>query len=487
MTGIIDTIAQINHRINLLVWGTPMLVLIISVGVLFTFRLKFMQIFRLKEIMNKTFFAIFKNKTVTKTKDKNSISQFQAISTSLAATIGTGSIAGVATAITIGGAGAIFWMWISAFFGMVTVYAENVLGIYFRKKNINKEWKGGAMYYIEYGLKSKWLAVMFAIFCIFASFGMGNMAQSNSIAGALETTFFVTPKATGIATAVLVGIVIIGGIKRIGKVSEFLIPIISILYILASTAILFINIKTIPLVFESIIKQAFGIGAVAGGVSGSLMKNAISMGVKRGVFSNEAGLGSSVMVHSAAEVKEPVVQGMWGIFEVFIDTIVVCTLTAFAILSSGVLGKTGADGSTLDGAPLVIKAFQKSLGNFSSPFISISVLIFAFATIIGWSYFGEKAMEYLFGGKAIFLYKIIFIAVVYIGANLELTLVWDISDTFNGLMAIPNLIGIFLLSGTVVKITENYFRRKRKKNPSKEKPMLSAFKEIQESQEKMVD
>ena len=479
MTKIVDIITSINDAINSLVWGPPMLILIITIGVYYTIRTNFFQLFKIKDIYKNTLKAIFKNKNVTKSKDKNAISQFQAISTALAATIGTGSIAGVATAITMGGAGAVFWMWVSAFFGMMTVYAENVLGIFFRKKNSKKEWKGGAMYYIEYGLQSKWLAVIFAIFCVCASFGIGNMVQANSVTDSLHQTFLLSPKLTGIIISVVSGLVIIGGIKRIGKVSEYLIPIISIIYLLGTLIVIFANIKSIPFVLKNIFQEALGFGAVAGGITGTVVKNAISMGVKRGVFSNEAGLGSSVMVHAAADVKEPVVQGMWGIVEVFIDTMVVCTLTAFVILTSGVTNESV--GGSLDGAPLVIAAFKNVLGDFASCLITFFIVIFAFATIIGWAYIGEKAVEYIFGSKSIFIYKIIFIGFIYIGSNMELKLAWNISDTLNGLMAIPNLIALLLLSSTVIKITNNYQMRKNKKR--KIKPMLSAFENIQKEQE----
>lgn len=481
MDRLVDIIKSINKEINNLVWGTPMLILIIAIGVYFTIRTKGFQLFKVKDIYNNTIKAIFKNKNVTKSQNKKAISQFQAISTALAATIGTGSIAGVATAITIGGAGAVFWMWVSAFFGMMTVYAENVLGIFFRKKNAKKEWKGGAMYYIEYGLQSKWLAVLFAIFCVCASFGMGNMVQANSVTAAMQETFLLSPKLTGIIIALIAGLVIIGGIKRIGKVSEYLVPIISVAYVIGSLIVILANFKAVPTVFKNIFEQALGIGAVAGGISGSLVKNAISMGVKRGVFSNEAGLGSSVMVHSAADVKEPVIQGMWGIVEVFIDTVVVCTLTALVILSSGALNDSAT--SNLDGAPLVIASFKNVLGDFASVLVSIFIIIFAFATIIGWAYIGEKAMEYIFGSKSVGVYKILFIIFIYIGSNMELRLVWDISDTLNGLMAIPNLIALFLLSSTVIKITKNYQQRKDKHKNIK--PMLSAFENIQNEQEKL--
>jgi AGCS family alanine or glycine:cation symporter len=479
MQELLYNIEKINSKINNLVWGTPMLVLIISIGVYLTIRLKFFQLFKIKQIYNSTVKTLFIGKNKAKKDNRKGITQFQAISTALAATIGTGSIAGVATAITIGGAGAVFWMWVSAIFGMATIYAENILGIYFRKKDAKKEWQGGAMYYIQYGLDSKWLAILFAIFCVFASFGMGNMVQANSVSTSLQETYILSPKITGIIISVIVGLIIIGGIKRIGKVSEILVPIISVIYVIGTLIVIFANIKGIPSIFSAIFKQAFGIGAFAGGITGAAVKNAISMGVKRGVFSNEAGLGSSVVVHTAADVKEPVVQGMWGIVEVFIDTIVVCTLTALVILSSGVLENSATKG--LDGSPLVIASFREVMGDFASHLVTFFIVIFAFATIIGWAYIGEKAMEYIFGSKSIIVYKILFVAFVYVGCNMEMKLAWDISDTFNGLMAIPNLIALAFLSPLVIKITKNYMQRKSKKH--RLKPMLSAFKDIQDEQQ----
>lgn len=472
MNSVSQIISEINQTINSLVWGPPMLILFIFVGIYFTVRTKFFQVFKIRIIFKKTIFTIFKKQK--NSRDKHSISQFQALSTALAATIGTGSIVGVATAITIGGYGAIFWMWVSAFFGMMTAYAENVLGIYYRKRNSKNEWNGGPMQYIEYGLKSKWLAILFAVFCVAASFGIGNMAQSNSISDALKSTFSIPPVISGIVVAIVVGVVIIGGIKRLGSFCEKVIPIMAVFYILGAIIIIVINKEMLPAVFKEIMSKAFGPSAAAGGISGAMLKNAISMGVKRGVFSNEAGLGSSVMVHSAADVKEPVVQGMWGIFGVFIDTIVICSLTAFVILTSGAVDGIGKNGKALDGIELVIVAFKNGFGQYAGYFVSISILFFAFASIVGWSYFGEKAMEYLFGIKSVVFYKAFFIGIIIVGAIAKLELVWDISDTLNGLMAIPNLIGVFLLSETVIKITKNYLKRIKNKN-SKEKPMLSAF------------
>ncbi|MFA9379992.1 MAG: alanine/glycine:cation symporter family protein [Acetanaerobacterium sp.] len=478
-----ELVARINDVINSVVWGVPMLVLIIATGIYMTVRTRFFQVTKAKFVNRETIFAIFTKRSVTKTKEKKAITQFQALTTALAATIGTGNIAGVATAITVGGPGAVFWMWVSAFFGMMTNFSENVLGIYYRKKNVKGEWSGGAMYYLENGLKNrkvqghfaKPLAIIFSIFCVLASFGIGNMTQVNSISLALHNSFHIPTIASGVVLAVLTSLVIIGGIKRIGKVTEKLVPFMAIAYIVGAFVLLIINIQHVPTVFGWIFEGAFGFDAVAGGISGTLIKQAITMGFKRGVFSNEAGLGSSVMVHSASDVREPVIQGMWGIFEVFADTIIVCTLTAFAILS------TGAIASGLTGVALVSNAFTHGFGPFAGFFVSIAVLLFAFSTVLGWSFYGTKAMEYLLGAKSTIYYKVFFVLFVVVGSTMDLSLAWNISDTFNGLMALPNLIGVLLLSGTVVGITKNYIDRNIKKK-SGIAPMLSAYPEINQEQ-----
>ncbi len=497
MDSFVEAIGRINDKINGIVWGIPMLVLILSTGIYLTVRTGFFQIVYAKFVSNNTFLAIFKKKDVRKTKEKKAITQFQALSTALAATIGTGNIAGVATAISVGGAGAVFWMWVSAFFGMMTNYSENVLGIYYRKKNKSGEWSGGAMYYIENGLKdrkglrhlAKPVAVIFAVFCIFASFGIGNMAQINNIATAMKTAFTplfsfeIPPLATGIVLAIVLGLVVIGGIKRIGKVTEKIVPFMAVIYIIGTLIIFFMNINRVPDVFGAIFKSAFGFDAVAGGISGALIKEAMTMGLKRGIFSNEAGLGSSVMVHSASDVKEPVVQGMWGIFEVFFDTFVVCTLTAFSILSTGIIDlETGAVQGSLEGTQLVTEAFSRSIHGAAGMFVAISTLFFAFSTVLGWSFYGTKSMEYLFGEKIAMVYKVIFVLFTIVGATMKLDLAWEITDTLNGLMAVPNLFGVLLLSGVVVRVTRNYVKRVIKKTEPDAEPMLSAYPEIQTEQ-----
>ncbi len=492
----IDLISGINGKINGFVWGLPMLVLLVGTGILMTLLTKVFQITHIGYWMKHTLGSIFTDKHITKHtgEDDQSISQFQSLCTALAATIGTGNIVGVATALISGGPGAIFWMWIVAFFGMMTNYSENVLGIYYRRKNEKGEWSGGAMYYLRDGLGSKpgmkqvgaVLAVLFSLFCLFASFGIGNMSQINSIAGNMHAAFHVPHVVTGVVLMVLAALVILGGIKRIASVTEKLVPFMAILYIVGALAICIIHIDQFGAVFGAIFKGAFAMKAVGGGIVGSGVKLAVTWGMKRGVFSNEAGLGSSVMVHSSSNVKEPVRQGMWGIFEVFADTIVVCTLTAFAVLSSGLVDlETGAVLSSSPDSALVGEAFFTVFGAAGPAFIAIAILLFAFSTVLGWSHYGSKAFEYLFGSNATMIYRIVFIVFILGGATMSLDLAWDLSDTFNGLMAIPNLIGVLSLSPVVARITKNYVDRRIK--GKKEKPMLSAFPDIQRMQEKGLD
>ena len=473
-----------------------MLVLLVGTGILMTVLTRFFQISHIGHWFKNTLGGIFKNKHVTAhtSRHDRQISQFQSLCTALAATIGTGNIAGVAAALATGGPGAIFWMWIVAFFGMMTNYSENVLGIYYRRKNSEGEWCGGAMYYLKDGLGSKKgckqigavLAVLFSIFCILASFGIGNMSQINSIAVNLNSVFGLPRLVTGIALMVVAALVIVGGLKRIASVTEMLVPFMAVLYVIGCIVIVCSHITMVGPAFAAIIKGAFAMKAVGGGIVGSGVKAAVTWGMKRGVFSNEAGLGSSVMVHSASNVKEPVRQGMWGIFEVFADTIVVCTLTALAVLSSGVMNlENGAMISTSEKTALVAEAFSGTLGVAGGWFIAVAITLFAFSTVLGWSVYGSKAFEYLFGTKAMIAYKIVFVVFVVFGATMDLSLAWDLSDTFNGLMAMPNLIGVVVLSGTVMKITQNYIDRVIKGKDIK--PMYSALPEVQKEQEERTD
>lgn len=455
MQSIFDAIEKVNTAVNGVVWGVPMLVLFLLVGIYMTVGTGFFQIFHFGYTIKNTIFAIFKNKNVVKTDDKKAISQFQALATALAATVGTGNIVGVATAITAGGAGAVFWMWVSAFFGMMTSYSENVLGIFFRHKNENGDWIGGPMYYIEKGLKQKWLARIFSVFCLLASFGIGSIAQVNGISTAMTKSFKVPGFVTGIVVCILIGVIVLGGLKRIVNVTEKFVPIMALFYITGTLIVIIANYKHIGSAFSEIFSSAFSLKSVGGGVFGYAITRSMKFGVARGVFSNEAGLGSSVMVHSSSDTKEPVVQGLWGIFQVFFDTVIICTLTALTILTTGADKVAG-----LEGINITMYAFGSVMGKTGEYIVSIGIIMFAFSTILGWSVYGTRAAEYLGGKKLKLFYRIIFLTMVFTGAVSSVQLVWDLSDTFNGLMAIPNLIGVILLSGTVFKITKNYKRRK---------------------------
>lgn len=500
MSDIAQTIANVNDTVNGIVWGVPALVLLIGTGILMTVLTKFFQFRRFGHMWKNTIGGLFSNKSIRKSQEKHSISQFQALCTALSATIGTGNIAGVAYAITMGGPGSVFWMWIAAIVGMMTNYSENVLGIFFRRKNEKGEWSGGAMYYLKDGVgKMKYgkvagsvLAALFSFFAVVASFGIGNMGQVASITESINTIIPIEDKVVDLVTAaviiVFLSLVIIGGLKRIATTNERIVPFMAIFFVIGSLIIIFMNVTKVPAAFAAIFAGAFNVKSAAGGIGGTIIANAMTWGFKRGVFSNEAGLGSSVMVHSASNVKEPVVQGLWGIFEVFADTIIVCTCTALVILTSGVVDLN--TGESLSGATklgLATEAFTKNFGTFGGVFIAVAVSLFAFTTILGWSYYGTKAWEYLFGTKSTIAYKIIFIAMVLVSATIDVSLAIDLSDTFNGLMAIPNLIGVICLSTLVLKITKNYSARKiTKKDPGLE-PMYSAFPDIQKEQEARED
>ena len=487
----LDMITKINAALNGIVWGWPALILLAFVGVLTTCITKCFQISHFGHWMKNTIGAIFKDSKVTSHTSDRSISQFQSLCTALAATVGTGNIVGVAGAILVGGPGAVFWMWLIAFFGMMTNYSENVLGIYYRRKNEQGEWCGGAMYYLRDGLGAKKgckqigaiLAAAFSVFCFLASFGIGNMTQVNSISGNMEAVFGVPTWVSGIVLLILCGLVIVGGLKRIATVTEKIVPFMVLVYMVGTIAILVMNIKMVPAVFTAIFEGAFALKAAGGGIVGYGMKLAIEQGMKRGVFSNEAGLGSSVMVHSNSNVKEPVRQGMWGIFEVFADTMIVCTLTAFVVLSSGLVDlETGVavaeySGVALTKANVVSTVFTMYFGKLGGAFVAIAIMLFAYSTVLGWSHYGSKACEYLFGTKSTMVYRVIFVIATFGGAVMGENLAWDIADTLNGMMMIPNLIGVIVLSPIVYRITKNYVNRKIK-NEAVE-PMLSNFDDIQ--------
>jgi len=457
--GILGKLSEFNAAVNDFMWGPVMLILLMGTGIYLTVRMKTFQLTKFGLWMRTTLGSLGKN--AKPSRDKGAVSPFAALSTALASTIGVGNIAGVATAIVAGGPGAVFWMWVSALFGMMTKYAEIVLAIYFRRRNKQGEYVGGPMYYLEKGLRSKWLAVLFACFALAASFGIGNLSQSNSIAGALDATFGIPPWISGVAVALIAAAVMIGGLQRISKVTSFLVPFMGIFYLIGGLFILLSNASQLGPAFASIFRGAFDMKAVGGGVMGYAMFRALRFGVARGVFSNEAGLGSAPIVHSAADTDHPVKQGFWGMFEVFADTIVVCTITALVILLSGLVGTAGADGTALNGSVLSSAAFEAGFPGFGQYFVSISIFFFAVATILGWSYYGEKSLEYLCQNGRVEVwsgaYKMVYIAATVFGASMNLELVWNISDTFNAMMAIPNLIGVIGLSGLVIKQTKDYF------------------------------
>ncbi len=486
----VEIITNVNSAINGVVWGWPALILLGFVGVLMTCMTGVFQVRHFGHWISNTIGAIFGDKQITSHTKDRTISQFQSLCTALAATVGTGNIVGVAGAIAVGGPGAVFWMWFIAFFGMMTNYSENVLGILYRRKDEKGEWHGGAMYYLRDGLGSikgckklgSVLAAMFSLFCLLASFGIGNMSQVNSMTANIITAgksvgITIPALAIGIVLFITVSIAVLGGIKRIAAIAEKLVPFMIILYFLGTAVIIGDHAAMIPAIFASIFRCAFSVKAVAGGGVGAGIMMAMKMGFKRGVFSNEAGLGSSVMVHSSSNVTEPVRQGMWGIFEVFADTIIVCTLTAITILSSGAIDLTTGEAipeileSIGGSSSLMSYAFSQMFGPAGSIFIAMAILLFAYTTVLGWSHYGATACRYLFGEKAVLPYRIVFVAVVLAGSMMTAQLAWDISDTFNGLMMIPNLIGVLVLSPQVAKCTKNYANRHFK--ASTEEPMLT--------------
>ena len=455
-----DLILQINSFINGIVWGPVMLLLLVGTGVYLTVRCGCLQARKFGFIMRSTLGSLFR-KTEKKAGGEPNLTPFQAVSTALAGTVGTGNIAGVTGAIFAGGPGAVFWMWVSAFFGMMTKYAEIVLAVKYRQVGPDGTHYGGPMYYIEKGTGMKWLAVLFSLLGGVACFGIGNIAQSTEIAGAMESLVGLPPLWTGIILAILTAIVVIGGVQRIGQVASYLVPFMAIFYIVAGVAVIALRITEVPAALASIFQGAFSFEAVGGGVFGYVIMQAMRQGFARGVFSNEAGLGSAPMAHAASNTKEPVEQGMWGVFEVFVDTIVICTITAMAVILSGVLDTPGGAEALGGNGAAAAAAFNAILpGELGGTVLQISMLFFALATILGWSYYGECCWGYLTGNspRARFLYKAAFILICAAGAAGSGQLMWSISDTLNGMMAIPNLIALLLLSGTAVRITRAYFQ-----------------------------
>ena len=453
-------IEEINSAVNNFIWGVPAMVCIIGVGLYLSIRTGFIQIRKFKYAMKTTIGRIFKKRDAS----DGSITPFQAVCTALAATVGTGNIAGVAGAIAIGGPGAVFWMWISALLGMCTKFAEVTLAVHFRERNQEGDLVGGPMYYIKNGLGKKWqfLAVLFSLFGVLTVFGTGNATQVNTITTAIDSALLnynvCTSKTIpqinlilGIVIAVLVALVLLGGVKRIGKVTEKLVPFMALFYIALAIGVVILNIGNLPTVYASIFEGAFNPRSVTGGVVGSIFI-CMKRGVSRGIFSNEAGLGTGSIAHACADTQKPVKQGFFGIFEVFTDTIVICTLTALVILCSGVTINYGANA----GAELTILGFTSTYGNWISIFSAIAMCCFAFSTILGWGLYGARCIEFLFSPKVIKPFMVVYALVAIVGATMDLGLIWGIADTFNGLMSIPNLIALFLLSGTVIKLVKEY-------------------------------
>ena len=449
----LSTVKNVNDVINSYVWGWPTIILILGTGLLLTIRSRFLQVRKFGDSLNTTIVPTVRSLGKKRRADKNvqSISQFEAFSTAISGTVGTGNIIGVVAAILTGGPGAVLWMWLSAFFGMVTNYSENVLGLYFRKKDSKGNLAGGSFYYIAYGLKWKWLAYLAAVFCIFAAIGMGGV-QTNKISGAWAETFARATDVTGntelvkliigVVVATVTAVIIIGGIQRIGKVASMLVPFMSLLFIVLAV---------------------------------------IKKGMARGVFSNEAGLGSSVIAHSASETREPVKQGLWGVFEIFFDTYIICTLTALMFLTTNDVNTLSAD---MEDSVMSMSMFSENFGGFGTAAFSIILPMFAFTSIIAWSYYGEKAVEFFFGflkeekrKYPVMIFKVIYVLLIAVSAVIHSQLIWEIDDTFNGLMALPNLICLVALSGLVVKITKNYYDRKKGR---KVEPMLSAYPDMNE-------
>ncbi len=459
----LDIITNVNNAINSFVWGPFMLALLVGTGIFLSVKTGFLQVRKFGFIMKNTLGSLF-----AKRSDKdhgNNLSPFQAVTTALAGTVGTGNIAGVTGAIFVGGPGAVFWMWVSAFFGMCTKYAEIALAMKYRVTDKDGVHRGGPMYYIEKGLgkQYKWLAVIFALLGGIASFGIGNIAQSSEIAGAMNGLMGFNNFLTGVALAIIVSFVLIGGVKRIGQVTGYLVPFMALFYIIAGLAAIILRIDMVPAALMSIFTSAFSFKSVGGGVFGYAIMIAMKQGFARGVFSNEAGLGSAPIAHAASSCDEPAEQAIWGVFEVFIDTIVICTITSLAVLLSGIpLGSEALAQYSSKGAAAAY-AFNSILpGSMGGTIIQISLLFFALSTILGWSYYGERCWGYLTNDNKIvnIIYKTLFILFCIVGATGSGTLMWDIADTLNGMMAIPNLVALLLLSGVVVNITQSYFKDK---------------------------
>ena len=457
----LNAIETINTAVNNFIWGVPAMVCIIGVGLYLSIRTGFLQIRKFPYAIRTTIGRMFRKKDAS----DGAITPFQAVCTALAATVGTGNIAGVAGALAIGGPGAVFWMWVSALLGMCTKFSEVTLAVQFRETNADGELVGGPMYYIKNGLPKcwHWLAYLFAAFGVLTVFGTGNATQVNTITTAINSALtnygLLRPDQIstsnliiGIVITIMIAMILLGGIKRIGQVTEKLVPFMALLYIVLALGVILLNLHVVPSVFASIVEGAFHPSAVTGGVVGSLFLS-MKKGVSRGIFSNEAGLGTGSIAHACADTRKPVKQGMFGIFEVFTDTILICTLTALVILCSQVSIPYGQAA----GAELTIQGFTATYGNWVSIFTAVAMCCFAFSTILGWGLYGARCIEFLFSSKVTKPFMVVYSLVAILGATADLGLMWNIAETFNGLMAIPNLIALFLLSGTVVKLTKAYF------------------------------
>lgn len=451
LTQTFASLERINDFLHTYVAGVPLIVLIMFTGFYLSWRSDFLQVRRFGYIFSNTLGQVFRKPAPDK-RDQGDITPFQALTTALAATIGTGNIAGVATAITLGGPGAIFWMWVSAFVGMLTKYSEVVLAVHYREESSDGVVAGGPMYFLRNGLRSPLLAALFAVFGFTAAFGIGNLVQANSVADAVSTTFGLPPLYTGVILALLVGSVIIGGIKRIGSFTEKLVPVMAVFYVTGALLIIFSRIGQVPTAFFAIFQGAFSGTAAAGGFAGTAVTSAVRFGIARGIFTNEAGLGSASIAHASARTKHPAQQGMWGVMEVFIDTHVVCTITALTILITGVWQ------SELEGAAMTTAAFNVGLPGPGGLIVAIGLIFFAFTTLITWSFYGEKCFEYLFGQKSVLFYRLLWLPLIIVGAVGGLRQVWAVADTLNSFMALPNLIGLLGLSGVVIKLTRGYFK-----------------------------
>ncbi len=457
----LEKIEAINNVVNNFIWGVPAMICIIGVGLFLSIRTGFLQIRKFPYAMKVTFGRMFKKKEAS----DGALTPFQAVCTALAATVGTGNVAGVAGAIAIGGPGAIFWMWISALLGMCTKFAEVTLAVHFRETNSEGDLVGGPMYYIKNGLGKqwRWLAYLFSAFGVLTVFGTGNATQVNTITTAIDTALYnfniISEDAAptlnlilGIVLAALIALILLGGIKRIGQVTERLVPFMAVLYVVLALGVVVINFRNLPAVFGAIFRGAFDPASVTGGVVGSMFIG-VKKGVSRGIFSNEAGLGTGSIAHACADTRKPVKQGFFGVFEVFVDTIIICTLTALVILCSGVPVGYGAAA----GAELTISGFTSTYGGWISIFTAVAMCCFAFSTIIGWGLYGTRCIEFLFGSRVNKPFMLVYSLVAIVGATMNLGLLWSIAETFNGLMVIPNLIGVFLLSGVVVHMAKDYF------------------------------